>query len=338
MPDINTDKAMQRIKFYGSNIIPKRILFNRFFSAKTDMQLFDSFQGLCFTGNFYKKSTPYDTKHRYIALSCGQDIWRMFILGPMFLGFCGSFMITLFAVIWPFYDEPDPFPWWMLISLLIWNITFCNLIPILSSWDPKRCAYFDRKTGKVGYNKQDKDNEFPERDEHGNPCFAWDDIIATFALSTVGHGQSSYVPTVHHKDPDKQKWTKVFAVVGDSSTSPVHCFLFWERIVRFMDNTQPLADIPEFEHCRHLDPVTAEFDKNNNRPQYYWRNMSFKQQQKISDFLLNEAFHFDFKSGEPRSEITKPWEKWPIDLNIEKEELNFKYKAKRIFLQLTCAF
>lgn len=41
----------------------------------------------------------------------------------------------------------------------------------------------------------------------------------------------------------------------------------------YMDTSKPLPDIPILEEFRHLDPVTAEHDRQAKRPSRYWRDM-----------------------------------------------------------------
>ncbi|MDX1302287.1 hypothetical protein [Photobacterium sp.] len=70
------------------------------------------------------------------------------------------------------------------------------------------------------------------------------------------------------------------------SFSTIEChasnnFIEWEFIRQYMDISQPLPDIPQLEYCRHLDPVTAEYDKKGKRrlpsgqkcPADFWRKM-----------------------------------------------------------------
>ena len=49
--------------------------------------------------------------------------------------------------------------------------------------------------------------------------------------------------------------------------------LYWEYYQAFMDISRPLPDVPELEHCRHLDPVTAAHDKQTGRNPHYWRDI-----------------------------------------------------------------
>ncbi|MDX1757703.1 MAG: hypothetical protein R3175_16725 [Marinobacter sp.] len=50
----------------------------------------------------------------------------------------------------------------------------------------------------------------------------------------------------------------------------------WDVLQRYMDVTQPLPDVPRLEPFRHLDPVTAEHDKQTGRNPRYWRDLDLE--------------------------------------------------------------
>ena len=197
--------------------------------------------------------------------------------------------------------------------------------------------YFDRVTSKVGFLHDIKGCE--ERDEFGHCCFPWKDIICAVKTTiTNTNGSYTFYPCVGHFDDYRFPDAEVDMVVTDSSQHPIHCILAWERIVRHMDKTKPLPDVPVYEAYRHLDPVTAEFDKQNNRPEYYWRTMSVDQQVEIGEELVKEAWEYDWsEKSEPKAEITQPWLRWTPDLT-RTDKLDWKYKLKRITLQLLFCF
>ncbi|WP_165856460.1 hypothetical protein [Marinobacter sp. JSM 1782161] len=62
------------------------------------------------------------------------------------------------------------------------------------------------------------------------------------------------------------------AATGDHSL-PESCYAMWDFIQNYMDVSRPLPDIPVLEPYRHKDPVTAEHDRQTNRPERYWRDM-----------------------------------------------------------------
>ncbi|BAQ83654.1 putative uncharacterized protein [Pseudomonas sp. St29] len=50
-------------------------------------------------------------------------------------------------------------------------------------------------------------------------------------------------------------------------------YALWDFFQNFMDISRPLPDIPMYEPYRHLDPVTAEYDRQQQRPARYWIDM-----------------------------------------------------------------
>lgn len=50
----------------------------------------------------------------------------------------------------------------------------------------------------------------------------------------------------------------------------------WDMLQRYMDVTQPLPDSPRLEPFRHLDSVTAEYDKKTGRNPRYWRDLDLE--------------------------------------------------------------
>ncbi len=54
----------------------------------------------------------------------------------------------------------------------------------------------------------------------------------------------------------------------------------WEFYQQYMDIRMPLPDVPAFEPFRHLDPTTAAYDKEHDRPPHYWRDMTEEQVRK----------------------------------------------------------
>ena len=50
----------------------------------------------------------------------------------------------------------------------------------------------------------------------------------------------------------------------------------WDTLQRYMDVTQPLPDMPSLEPFRHLDPVTAEHDRQTGRNPRFWRDLDLE--------------------------------------------------------------
>ncbi|KAF7770204.1 hypothetical protein PCIT_a4531 [Pseudoalteromonas citrea] len=331
---------------YLGGKLPKKTKFNHFFDSDTDSSLRDKFHGLCLLYPWLLEDKFGFTQNpqRFMTQSCGDDPWRILFFGPLFLGAFGSLLIviSIFSQLLPSDIEGETFPWWIWYTTIIWNISVLNLLPIFKRIAPPNLAYFDRKTRKVGYTF-----DIPgctERDEFGNCCFPWREIECNVAkITTSQHGAQAYAPFISHEHSFFQyKNTEMTIVVTENAQDPIYCLLFWEELVRFMDNKKPLPDVPRYEAVRHLDPVTAEYDvaqakAGNPRPEVYWRDMSFEQQEEIYKELLEECFELDWFNLEPRDEITAPWQRWTPKPEL-KDTLNWKYKAKRLAWQLGCGF
>lgn len=86
----------------------------------------------------------------------------------------------------------------------------------------------------------------------------------------------------------RSRYQKKIVVLAGRMASVGPMYMYWQFVQRFMDVTQPLPDIPAIEPYRHLDPVTAEYDKRINRPERYWRDKSKEEIQEIACKLERE--------------------------------------------------
>jgi len=89
--------------------------------------------------------------------------------------------------------------------------------------------------------------------------------------------------------------------------------IHWELLQNFMDVTKPLADIPQFEYYREFDKTTAEFDKANGRPKYFWYRVdkSFLKEMNQADDELRKEFNDEEQlnnllTGKPIKKLTPP--------------------------------
>ncbi|BAV77936.1 hypothetical protein PCAU_5727 [Pseudomonas chlororaphis subsp. aurantiaca] len=60
-------------------------------------------------------------------------------------------------------------------------------------------------------------------------------------------------------------------IIPDNTTQRP-CAL-WDFLQNFMDVSRPLPELPLYEPYRHLDPVTAEYDRRIGRAPRYWIDM-----------------------------------------------------------------
>lgn len=68
------------------------------------------------------------------------------------------------------------------------------------------------------------------------------------------------------------------------------CYIKWELIQAFMDITQPLPDIPEFEPFRAYDPTTIQWDAKNKRPEGFYQRISLRGYRKLRKRVYNDYF------------------------------------------------
>lgn len=92
------------------------------------------------------------------------------------------------------------------------------------------------------------------------------DFTAYSAMERNTGGAMIQNTYVFHKETGRS-----FTIESDGFTSGV---LAWNYLVKFMDVTQPLPDIPIHETTRHLDPVTKDYDEKTGRKPNYWANMT----------------------------------------------------------------
>ena len=328
---------MQNNNYFGVGIMPKKAKFNRFFEAHRIINEGSEFRGLCFFRRWLNQDRRIYAikKEQYKIVPCGNNPIKAILFGPMAIGAVLS-LITLISILsLPFYDEGEKFQWWIPFFTFLWNLFFLNLLPTTARYIPDRVMYLDRKNQTVGFTFDIPGCE--QRDDLGNCCFKWEEIVCRLTSKMGAPGVMSYFPEISHIDQDKYPKTIVTGSVVELSANPVHCYLLWECYVRFMDLSKPLPDVPVYEQHRHSDPITAEFDKKNNRPSDFWVDFSIEQQIEIRDEILEDAFPYDWLKGREQEEVIKPWQHWKAEPE-RFELLTWKYKVKRLLIQLFIGF
>lgn len=92
-------------------------------------------------------------------------------------------------------------------------------------------------------------------------------------------GVSDYDLWVFHKTERLGFSLGLFSQIKESN------YYEWDFIQAYMDKTKPLPDIPVLEPFRKHDLITAEWDKENERPEYLFRNMpleTYKRLEKLA--------------------------------------------------------
>ncbi|WP_392344671.1 hypothetical protein [Pseudoalteromonas prydzensis] len=175
---------------------------------------------------------------------------------------------------------------------------------------------FNRATGMV---------EVPTKNAKDFDIFPFEEFNAHYR---VQHNPKSGFPyrgftLLHYKQSMRYDQTY--------SNQITSAFLHWELLQNFMDVTQPLADIPQFEYYREFDKTTAEFDKANGRPKYFWYRVdkSFLKEMSKADDELRKEFNDEEQldnllTGKPIKKITPqdvfkfPW-KYADNIKAESE-------------------
>ncbi|WP_082729307.1 DUF4199 domain-containing protein [Pseudomonas sp. St29] len=178
---------------------------------------------------------------------------RDFHLKISFLeAFMSAFWITLFP------------------ALLCWGVSYIiiNYFPRLWFRPPKGPLWeLNRRTGLVTFFDYKRFKKEGVIDEITSPFYEFDAYIVT---SPDRQGSPMNGLFLIHRYRDIR--INFNSLITPDNTLQKPCAL-WDFFQNFMDISLPLPDIPLYEPYRHLDPVTAEYDRQQQRPARYWIDM-----------------------------------------------------------------
>jgi len=186
---------------------------------------------------------------------------KMIIATFRWLGGVFSF-IGLLTIITTFNSREE--------SLLDWQCNIYFTIPffifvichlLMKVVPDKNNTVFNRRTGMVTIPRpgEDSPNVLP---------FAEFDGYYFCSQSTVNVNYHLYLG---------HRFSPIGYTTGKDWVRRYRVHVEWEFLQHYMDISMPLPDIPELEPYRHLDPTTAEYGKQHNRPPHYWRDISMLQ-------------------------------------------------------------
>ncbi|MEE4754300.1 hypothetical protein V2K52_17060 [Pseudomonas alliivorans] len=170
----------------------------------------------------------------------------------------------------------EVYPIFLGIPLLCWGLghVVVNHFPKIWFRPPKGPLWeLNRRTGLVtifDYKRHRKEGVI---DEFIAPFYEFD----AYMLTTRDRFGSNYGLLLRHRYEDRQ--INFHSLLGPDDFKHRPCAL-WDFLQNYMDVSRPIPDIPLFEAYRHLDPVTAKYDKENGRNPRYWIDMdddTFKQ-------------------------------------------------------------
>jgi hypothetical protein len=97
---------------------------------------------------------------------------------------------------------------------------------------------------------------------------------ATMEFRPGPHGSGGMALWLHHRYADCEIF--LGGKLHPLGLTPEEALAFWDCLQRYMDVSQPLPELPVLEQFRHLDPVTAEYDRQSQRDPRRWRDMPYR--------------------------------------------------------------
>lgn len=229
-----------------------------------------------------------DLKHKYdhenfrmAKLPFTSQFWLILRLFGKFSTILVSFIFILVEIIIgrDMYEYSGGNYWSELLTSSVWMIgpfgamwlighVVVNYFPGFWFRLPKGPIFdLNRRTGMVTlYDyKHFKKTGVPE--EITAPFYEFDAYIFTTADRTGG---ALNVLWLMHRYRSLR--VPVGSFIGAEQLPQTVCAL-WDFYQNFMDTSRPLPEVPRFEEYRHLDPVTAEHDRQIQRIPRYWADM-----------------------------------------------------------------
>ena len=173
----------------------------------------------------------------------------------------GSFIENFILVFLPFFQ------WLFLPAGLIW---LQAILMDRGYWTPtwimtsKKVFTLNRKTGMVTLYKSNG------KVRYSHPIVEFDCVLVSIPSQ---QGLMNYNLMLAHRYNGSMHGIPL-STLTTPNESVSEYYRIWNMILCYMDISQPLPDCLILEESRHLDPVTAEYDKKVGRNPRYWRDMS----------------------------------------------------------------
>jgi len=200
------------------------------------------------------------------------------------LGLIATILFTPITILAHIIFLSDPRESWQVVTIdmvlhvypiLVGIPIFCwltghvvvNHFPRIWLRPPKGPSWeLNRRTGLVtifGYKNFKKTGVI---DQFVAPFYEFD----AYMIKAVDRHGPSYGLWLRHRYEDQKINFHMLVSSDESRQRPC---AWWDFFQNYMDVSLPLPDIPLFEPHRHLDPVTAKYDKENGRNPRYWIDM-----------------------------------------------------------------
>ena len=142
----------------------------------------------------------------------------------------------------------------------------------------KRVFTLNRKTGMVTLYKGNG------KVRYSHPIVEFDCVL----VSMPSHqGLMNYNLMLAHRYSGSMHGIPL-STLATPNESVSEYYRIWNMILCYMDVSQPLPDCLILEESRHLDPVTAEYDRKTGRNPRYWRDMSEEEYKATLEAIRNK--------------------------------------------------
>ena len=228
--------------------------------------------------------------HFWLFMHAGGK-WSFIILLPIFLltSLLGIENTTDSAIINYLMHVFDLFPVIMSPWLVFWLIghIVINHCPRIWFRPPKGPLWeLNRRTGLVTIFDYKRHRTEGVIDEFIAPFYEFD----AYMITTRDRYSSYYGLLLRHRYEDRQ--INFHSLLGPDDFKHRPCAL-WDFLQNYMDVSRPIPDILLFEAYRHLDPVTAIYDKEKGRIPRYWIDMDDNTFKQRVDAMWQRAYAID---------------------------------------------
>ena len=128
---------------------------------------------------------------------------------------------------------------------------------------------FNRQTGMVTFRRRFAGT-------FSAPFYEFD---ATLQYRPGPHGSGGYAIWLHHRYAHGELF--LGGKMQSLGMELEEALAFWDTLQRYMDVTQPLPELPLLEQFRHLDPATAEHDRQASREPRRWRDTTYRRWSRV---------------------------------------------------------